>query len=68
MERLIPLKNSKYIDELKQRIQEWKQVSSNRQLMSSCDDKPMFAFAESCAEDLNSALGTVFRYDYYPYD
>lgn len=68
MDRLIPLKNSQYVDELCECIDNWKLNPHNRQLLSTSDDKPMFAFADSRAENFNEVLGSVFRYDYYPHD
>lgn len=68
MGRLIPLKNSKYVDALCQKIDKWKQKPHNRQLLSPVDDKPMLAFSDNRAENFNEALGAVFRYDYYPHD
>ena len=49
-------------------IDAWKQIPSNRQLLSTSDDKPIFAFADSRAKNFNEVLGSTFRYDYYPHD
>lgn len=71
MGNLIPLKDSDYVEETLEKIDEWKKVPANRQLLSPRDDKAMFPFADSrpsSPEEFNKILGSVFRYDGYDYD
>lgn len=71
MKQLIPLTEPKHIKQLIDAIDKWKELPSNRQLLSPSDDFPQLVFADSRPSDIQEVaelLGQPIRYDYYDRD
>lgn len=70
-EYIVPLKNSPYVKEVMERVDEWMSIPEHKVLISRHDDKPQFCWAPSRSSDpkeFNEVLSTFFQYDYYPRD